>query len=125
MGRAPKVIGATLGCSAFAIACIAGLASYNPSTLVLQRALAALFLCYIVGYILGSIGELIVSQHMVEYAKKHPIPDVKPLAPEPILEVELAEDQSGAGVPLISPDGKQVAQVTQPAQTLQTNRKAA
>lgn len=125
MKRATNVIAAVLGCTAFAIACVGGLAAHNPSNVVLTRALWALVVCYIAGLVLGTIGELIIAQHIALYAKQNPIPEIKPLQKEPVLVAELAEDQIGAGVQLGGMKPGQVAQVAQSAQSAQGERKAA
>jgi len=125
VNRSPKIIAAALGCSAFAIACVSGLAAHNPSNVVLTRALWALIMCYIAGLILGAIGELIVAQHLALYAKKNPVPEIAPLPKEPVLIAEIAEDQSGAVLPSGSSVAAQVPQVTQTAQGAPQNRKAA
>lgn len=125
MKRATNVIAAVLGCTAFAIACVVGLAAHNPSNVVLSRALWALVVCYAGGLMLGAIGEVIIAQHMALYAKKNPIPEVKPLPKEPVLLAELAEDQTGAGVPVAGGNARQVSQIAQPAQPAQSERKAA
>jgi len=104
---------------------VSGLAAHNPSNVVLSRALWALVACYAVGWILGTIGELIVAQHLGLYAKRNPIPEVIPAPKEPVLIAELAEDQS---VPDVASSGAGAAQVSQFAQTAQSapgNRKAA
>jgi len=104
---------------------VSGLAAHNPSNVVLTRALWALVACYVAGLILGTIGEVIVAQHIENYAKKNPVPDVMALPKEPVLIAEIAEDQSGAVLPSGSPVGAQVPQVTQTAQGAPQNRKAA
>jgi len=123
--RAPNIIAAALGCSAFAIACVSGMAAHNPSNVVLTRALWALVACYVAGLVLGSIGELIIAQHVAIYAKKNPIPDVMSSPKEPVLIAELAEDQSGAALPSTVSKVAQVSQVAQTAQSAPQNRKAA
>lgn len=125
MKRSPRIIAAALGCSAFAIACVSGLAAHNPSNVVLTRALWALVACYFAGLILGTIGEVIVAQHIALYAKKNPVPDVERVPKEPVLIAELAEDQTGAGLPAGASGAAQLSQVTQTAQSAPANRKAA
>ncbi|MBL8885799.1 MAG: hypothetical protein JNK16_03990 [Phycisphaerales bacterium] len=125
MKRSPRIIAAALGCSAFAIACVSGLAAHNPSNVVLTRALWALVACYIAGLILGTIGEVIVAQHIENYAKKNPVPDVMSPPKEPVLIAELAEDQSGAGLPSGASGAAQLSQVAQASQSAPANRKAA
>lgn len=111
-----------MGCTAFAIACVSGLAVHNPSNVVLTRALWALFVCYIAGLILGSIGELIIAQHLAIYAKKNPVPDILAIPEVPVLLVDIAEDQS---LPASASSASRVSQVTQTAQSAPGNRKAA
>lgn len=125
MKRSPSTIGAVLGFTAFAIACVSGLAAHNPSNVVLSRALGALVICYFTGLVLGMIGEMIVAQHIALHAKKNPIPEVVILPKEPILVAELAEDQSGAALASGSTAGAQIAQVAQTSQSAAQNRKAA
>lgn len=112
------MIATSMALTAFAIACIAGLLAHNPSNVILFRSLGAMIACYIVGLILGTIGDYIVRQHIETYRKTNPIPQITPLGKEPILVAELAEDQN-VGAP-----GK-ATQITQPAQSAQNDRKAA
>ncbi|MBX3389937.1 MAG: hypothetical protein KF691_10845 [Phycisphaeraceae bacterium] len=85
----------------------------------------ALVMCYVAGLVLGTVGETIIAQHLALYAKKNPIPEIKPLPKEPVLIAELAEDQAGAGVPIAGSKLNQVSQVAQTAQSVPTVRKAA
>lgn len=123
--RSPRIIASALGCAAFAIACVSGLAAHNPSNVVLTRALWALAVCYVAGLILGSIGDVIIAQHIALYAKKNPIPEMKPLPQEPLIVAELAEDQPGAGLVPNDAGLSKVPQITQTAQPAPATRKAA
>lgn len=99
-----------MGLTGFAIACFAGIIVGNPANTVLIRSLVCMFACYLLGSIVGAIGEWVVNQHLAEYKAKNPIPQYQPEKDE-IIEVD--------EVP------QQVAQSTQAAQTGAADRKAA
>lgn len=72
-GVPTKVIGACAGLTAFAIALIAGLAAENPATDVLIRALMAMFIVQMVGWLAGAIGERVVRDAIVGYREANPV----------------------------------------------------
>lgn len=75
MNRPTKVIAGSLGLTAFSIAIVAGIASRNLSQEILLRALIAMFVCYLVGLVLGMIGERTVEEHVRQYIAARPMPD--------------------------------------------------
>lgn len=66
-GVAAKVIGASSGLTAFAVAMVAGLAADNTAEAVLSRALIAMIVCNIVGWIAGLICERTVRAALDAY----------------------------------------------------------
>lgn len=56
-GGPTKVIAASLGLSAFAVAVIAGLAADNPAGTILARALVSMAVCHAVGWGIGAAAE--------------------------------------------------------------------
>lgn len=99
-----------MGLTGFAIACFAGMIVGNPANTVLIRSLVCMFACYLLGSIVGAIGEWVVNQHLAQYKARNPIPQYQPEAEE-IIEVDEALEE--------------VAQVPQAAQTGAPDRKAA
>lgn len=89
MGRAAKVIASSMGLTGFAIACFAGIIVGNPANTVLIRSLVCMFACYLLGSIVGAIGEWVVNQHLSEYKARNPIPEYQPEKAE-IIEVDEA-----------------------------------
>lgn len=99
-----------MGLTGFAIACFAGIIVGNPANTVLIRSLVCMLACYLLGSIVGAIGEWVVNQHLADYKVKNPIPEYQP-GKEEVLEVDEAPEQ--------------LAQPTQAAQTGASDRKAA
>lgn len=99
-----------MGLTGFAIACFAGMIAGNPANTVLIRSLICMFACYLLGSIVGAVGEWVVNQHLADYKAKNPIPEYQP-EKEEVLEVDEAPGQ--------------LAQATQTAQTGASDRKAA
>jgi len=56
-GGPTKVIAASLGLSAFAVAVIAGLAADNPAGTILARALVCMAVCHALGWGIGAAAE--------------------------------------------------------------------
>ncbi|MBY0113891.1 MAG: hypothetical protein K2Y21_13825 [Phycisphaerales bacterium] len=110
MGRIAKVIASSMGLTGFAIACIAGLSAGNPTNMILIRSLVAMILCYLLGSIIGAVGEWVVTQHLADYKAKNPIPEYDP-GKEPIIEVDEVPEE--------------VSQIAQTEQTAASDRKAA
>lgn len=73
-GVATKVIAASCALAAFAVALIAGLAADNPAYDILLRALFAMILGQIVGWIVGVIGERTINEAVVTYRQANPVP---------------------------------------------------
>lgn len=66
-GVAAKVIAACSGLTAFAVAMVAGLAADNTAEAVLSRALVALVVCNLVGWVAGLICERTVRSALDAY----------------------------------------------------------
>ncbi len=58
-----RYTGATLGLFAFAVVITAGLLAHNPFTLVLSRAVFALFAFLLLGLLLGGAAQLVVGEY--------------------------------------------------------------
>ena len=69
-----KVIAACSGLSAFSVAMMAGLLADNPADVILSRAVASLFVCYIVGGAVGFVMEQAVAEGVREYKEEKPLP---------------------------------------------------
>ncbi len=72
MNKATKVIAGSLGLTAFAIAVVSGLAAGNQSAEILIRALMSMMTCYVLGLVLGMIGEHTIEEHVREYVNARP-----------------------------------------------------
>lgn len=83
-GVATKVIAASCGLTAFAVAILSGLMVGNEAQTVLIRALVALVVGQVVGMVVGAIGERTVGEAMRAYQKAHPIPDGKGQGSAPV-----------------------------------------
>jgi hypothetical protein len=76
-GVPTKLIGASCGLCAFAIAVICGLAVDNPGETILGRAIVAMLGAQVVGFIVGSVCERTVGEAVEAYRAARPIPQVK------------------------------------------------
>lgn len=63
-GSPPHVIAGCFALAAFAVAVVAGVASGNPASVVLMRALLAMTLCYPLGLVIGALCHRVVQQHL-------------------------------------------------------------
>jgi len=68
-----KAIAASVGMTAFVVACLSGMLADNPANVVLRHALASMFVLYVVGAVLGSIGMHVVTRHVEDYKYNNPI----------------------------------------------------
>ena len=73
-GGPTRVIAASLGLSAFAIAVVAGLAADNPAETILARAVASMIVCHVVGWCVGLAAERAVSEAVAAYEKERMTP---------------------------------------------------
>jgi tetrahydromethanopterin S-methyltransferase subunit C len=69
-GVVSKVIAASVGLCAFAVALVAGLAAQNPLDAILTRALIALVACQLVGYFLGIVCENVIDDAAAKYTRR-------------------------------------------------------
>ena len=58
-----RFAGASLALLAFAIVAAAGVLNQNPVTVTLSRAILALFLFFLIGWVLGHAAQLVVAEH--------------------------------------------------------------
>lgn len=70
-----RVIAGLFALSAFGVAMISGLASDNPASSVLERALMAMFLSYPLGWIVGMICQHVIDDHLKMHKEANPALD--------------------------------------------------
>jgi tetrahydromethanopterin S-methyltransferase subunit C len=71
----PVPVAALAGCfglSGFAVAIVSGLASGRDAAYVLEDALLALLICWVVGSVVGRIAQTIVSEHLTRVVGEPP-----------------------------------------------------
>lgn len=68
-----KVISACFALASFAVAILAGLASDNPASSVLLRALMAMIICYPLGLVVGLICERLILTHIEAHQLANPV----------------------------------------------------
>jgi len=69
-----KIIATCFALVAFAAAVAVGLAAGNPTSTILGRALLAMFVCWVVGRIVGGVAIRTVQNDIDTYKASHPIP---------------------------------------------------
>ncbi len=72
-----QLVSSVLGLMGFMTALVVGLMAGNPGLVILMRALVAMFVCAIVGRLLGAAGEVCVWEFAAKYKSDRPQP-VKP-----------------------------------------------
>lgn len=87
-GIPTRMIAAAFALAAFSVAVLSGMWVSNPTVYVLKLALTSSFVCYIMGYVIGSVGERLMYAQIQEYEAKNPVPDVD-------AEIASALQQSG------------------------------
>jgi len=92
VNRTTKVIASALGLTAFAIATIAGIAVGNPADTVLWHAIISMILCQLVGLVLGSIGDRVITDAISEYQRRNPIPNLE----REVIMAEPVDEEAGA-----------------------------
>ena len=70
---AAKTVAGCLGLAGFAIALLSGLASGTEAHVVFSRAIASMFVCFLVGYVIGVVGERAVDEAADQYRQEHPV----------------------------------------------------
>ena len=68
-GGPTRVIAASLGLSAFAVAVVAGLAADNPAETILVRAVASMVACHVVGWCVGLTAERAALEAIASYER--------------------------------------------------------
>lgn len=71
-----RVISACFALASFAVAILAGLASENPASRILGRALIAMMVCYPVGMLVGMVCERIIAAHIEAHRAAHPLSEL-------------------------------------------------
>ncbi len=59
----------------FAGSIVVGYAAGNAEYTILFRAIVALFVCYVVGWLVGLVGQWVIEQNVAAYKRANPIPD--------------------------------------------------
>jgi len=85
------VIASALGLAAFSIAIIAGLAADNPTDVILLRALASMFVCYLIGSVIGLSAERALQEAIDRYAQDNPAPAIADSSPSDAGDQEVIE----------------------------------
>ncbi|MCZ6836934.1 MAG: hypothetical protein O7G85_14250 [Planctomycetota bacterium] len=70
-----RVIAGCFGLAAFGIALVTGLASENPATIILTRAIFAMVVCYPIGWIVGLLCQRIIDDHIKAHKQANPAID--------------------------------------------------
>lgn len=70
-----RIIAGSFALAGFSAAAIAGLAAGNQATPVLLRAVVAMFVCYLIGLVIGTAATHAVSEHLAQYKRENPVPD--------------------------------------------------
>lgn len=68
-----KTVAGCLGLAGFAIALLSGLAAGSEAHLVLTRAIVSMFVCFLVGYVIGVVGERAVDEAAEKFRTDHPV----------------------------------------------------
>jgi len=82
-----KLIAACAGLTGFTVAILAGLAANNTADVILGRSVLAMFVCYVVGGVIGGVMDKAVSEGIADYQRRMAAPDPEP-APEAVAAVE-------------------------------------
>lgn len=96
MNRPNKVIAAIFALTAFALSVVSGMAVGDAAEHVLARAMAAMFVCYLVGMVLGAMITHVLAEHIAKYEKERPIPEVAPAIMEVAPEDESQQSMSSS-----------------------------
>lgn len=70
-----RIIACSFSLIAFALALVIGLIAGNPTLGILQSALAAGFVCLLLGAMIGRIAHRVIEDDIARYQQRHPIPD--------------------------------------------------
>ena len=65
-GTPSRLIAGCCGMAAFAVAIVVGLSVENPADTILARAMASMFVCYLVGMGVGLLAERAVEESLAE-----------------------------------------------------------
>lgn len=76
MGQPPltKTVGVCFGLAAFAIATLVGLVAGNAAADVLARALASMFVCYLIGMAVGFAFDHVAQERDAAHRGENPVP---------------------------------------------------
>jgi hypothetical protein len=94
-----QVIASSLGLIGFIIAILAGLAADNPATTTIVRALAAMFICYVVGMMLGTMATHALNEHIEQYKRSNPMP-ANVAGPGEASDVVVIEPEEDSAAPI-------------------------
>lgn len=71
-----KVIATSFALAAFVLAILAGIGAGNPASTVLLKAIICMIVCQGVGSIAGMAATHVIQEHLGQYRKDHPIPEL-------------------------------------------------
>ncbi len=74
MQRTADIVAVMLAICGFSAAVLAGMASANAPLGVVGRAMIVMFVCWMVGMVIGRAIEAVVREHLALYAAAHPVP---------------------------------------------------
>jgi len=79
-----RLASGVLGLMGFVTALLVGLFAGNPVIVILLRAILAMFICSIIGRMLGSVGEICVREFVTKYKSDRP----QPIKPKELVDLD-------------------------------------
>lgn len=76
-GPPALVIAGTFSMTAFAVALVSGGLAGGSAVAVISDALAAMLLCYPLGYVVGKLGNRVISERIASFKKERAVPDLR------------------------------------------------
>jgi len=76
-GPPALVIAGTFSMTAFAVALVSGGLAGGSAVGVISDALAAMLLCYPLGYVVGKLGNRVISERIAAFKKERAVPDLR------------------------------------------------
>lgn len=73
--RLSRVVGTSTALTAFAVAVVAGMTAGNAAGRTLLVAIVSMFICHILGSIVGSVAERVINEHLTAYRAANPVPE--------------------------------------------------
>ena len=79
-----RMIATIVSLVAFAAAVVAGAAAGNRGITILSTGLVVLIGAWLLGSMLGAVAQLAVDEHLKDFARKHPLPELD--ADQPVVD---------------------------------------